>query len=398
MARYSARKYRNPIFKSGLLMLNFPRNALAYHLEDFLDGSTEVGDESDLSLPASLYLMGGLGSSTQAVQAIAQLSTKSRLNVKISEEDSAESKLSESLHGMAAIYFADTLTKGHMKFQRSDSLKDLVPRVLAMRSQNHGATKSNKIATLCCFSGAKMEFLPAVYSNNHHFSVRPPSELSIAFRRMLDSIGSNALKSMTDGAEEYINILLHELFSNADEHGSFDVNGDNMRRGVRGIHMQITSMENAQDIARDAGDDKALRFYLAGLPLQERFDSSRVPSLLEMNIFDTGPGMGLSWLSRSAGVTSYEDFSVADELEAVSTCFKKRATTKTSSVRGQGLPTVLRALSKLGAFMTVRTGRMSLYQDFSNGQNSEFSPKARFGDRTLSLTSGTSFTVWFRIS
>lgn len=204
-------------------------------------------------------------------------------------------------------------------------------------------------------------------------------------------------KFLTEGAENYFNALVHELFLNADEHGSIDSQGNRLRQGIRGMHMRLTNMKSSPEIARNSGDDNALRFYLASLPLHGSFETEEDVTLLEMSVFDTGPGMGLSWLSRTQGASAYTDFAVADELEAVKTCFKKQATTRSSLVRGQGLPTVLKALNKLDAFMTVRTGRTSLYQDFSLVDSDEFRPNQRFSNGRLPLISGTSFTVWFRI-
>lgn len=49
----------------------------------------------------------------------------------------------------------------------------------------------------------------------------------------------------------------------------------------------------------------------------------------------------------------------------VKTCFDKHATTKASTNFGQGLTATGMALERLEAFMTLRTGRVSLYQEFS---------------------------------
>ncbi|MBB3858389.1 hypothetical protein FHY29_003839 [Xanthomonas arboricola] len=383
-------------------MLKLPNNSLPYHLEKFIEQFSDQPDDVDLFVPSRLYLNGGLGSSAQAIQAIGRLSSNRhiRLHNETDEEEDGESPdlRAQFLHGMAALYFAHHLIKGSESLARNQTLRELVPKVLAMRSQNHKETSKNGYSALCCFSGAKNEFLPALYYKSEHFSVRAIPDISIAFKRMLEGIYLNSFRRMSEGSELYIYALLQELFSNADEHGSFNANGDVLRRSMRGIYMQVTSLAAAETIARDAGNDNALRLYLATLPLYGSFESNHSPLVLELSVFDTGPGMGLNWLSRASNVESYDDFSVEDELKAVTTCFKKRATTKSSSVHGQGLPTVLRALSKLNAFMTLRTGRISIYQDFSGNSQADFKPISRFANETLSLTSGTSFTIWFRIN
>ncbi|MHC9010657.1 hypothetical protein ACYX79_03345 [Stenotrophomonas rhizophila] len=384
-------------------MLNFPENSLAFHLEAFLQNARTHQDQ-ELTLPAQLYLDGGLGSAAQAVQVLSQLSidTDQDLSIQVKDEalatEPSRRRLAETLHGMAALYFANSAALSDTVISRRDLRQTLVPRLLAMRSQNYKTLDQKKSASLCFLMGSKNEFLPSVYSASEPRTVRSRSEFLIAFRRMLNSLDPERDESfLTEGAENYLNTLVHELFLNADEHGSIDAYGNRLRQGMRGIHMQLTSMVSAPDVARDAGEDNALRFYLATLPLHGSFESEDNATLLEMSVFDTGPGMGLSWLSRISDAKTYDDFELEEELEAVKTCFKKQATTRSSVVRGQGLPTVLRALNRLNAFMTVRTGRTSLYQDFSLVDSDEFHPYQRFSNEELPLISGTSFTIWFRI-
>lgn len=386
-----------------MIIVDFPEISLPFHLEAFLQDAN-LRNENEFALPSSLYLDGGLGSAAQAVQVLSQLAlnTGDRLRIRSIDEklgtDEERRKFVESLHGIASLYFATEARFSGNTFERSELRRMLVPRLLAMRSQNYKATQDTHSASLCFLIGSKNEFLPSIYSSPKPGCVRPRSDFIVAFRRMLQSLSvEKDEKFLTEGAENYFNALVHELFLNADEHGSIDSKGNRLRQGMRGMHMRLTNMASSPEVARDAGDDHALRLYLASLPLHGSFKTEENITLLEMSVFDTGPGMGLSWLSRTTGANAYTDFPLSDELEAVKTCFKKQATTRSSLVRGQGLPTVLKALNKLDAFMTVRTGRTSLYQDFSLVDSEEFRPNQRFSTDELPLISGTSFTVWFRI-
>jgi hypothetical protein len=119
--------------------------------------------------------------------------------------------------------------------------------------------------------------------------------------------------------------------------------------------------------------------------------------VLEISVFDTGPGLALRWLSQHGAALSYEDFSLEDEQAAVETCFQKHATTKASQHFGLGLPVALAGMRKLGAFMTLRTGRLSLYQDFARRDTEAFEPKARFARKRISRVAGTAYTICFRV-
>ncbi len=120
--------------------------------------------------------------------------------------------------------------------------------------------------------------------------------------------------------------------------------------------------------------------------------------LVELSVFDTGPGLGLRWLSGAKGYTCYADFDEDEELEAIQTCFEKHSTTKASQFSGLGLTMALMAMKRLNAFMTLRTGRVGLYQDFSVEKTEAFKPRRRFAPRQrLSEIAGTAYTIWFRV-
>ena len=95
---------------------------------------------------------------------------------------------------------------------------------------------------------------------------------------------------------------------------------------------------------------------------------------------------------------SKTEISHDEELAAVQTCFNKHATTKASQFKGQGLSMALMALKRLDAFMTLRTGRLSLYQDFSRSDTTEFEPRNRFPKlKRPPEVAGTGYSICFRL-
>lgn len=151
------------------------------------------------------------------------------------------------------------------------------------------------------------------------------------------------------------------------------------------------------DDAKDA--DPAMRLYLGKLDLVSKKRSEQGSKhLLEISVFDTGPGMALRWLSDTNVSTSYNEISSQLELETVYTCFKKHATTKSNPFVGEGLSMALSAMRKLESLVLIRTGRMSLYQDFLSSDNDAFSPHYRHGkSNELQVIAGTSITICFPV-
>jgi len=385
-------------------MLRLPRNCMAANLEDLADQIADGGERTVL-IPISLSLGGGLGSSIHAIQAIAELHRTSdnlvsaRLAIDSQKSDDSLKRLASSIHGMGAIYFLDQVeTNDQVPLGRNSSLPYLAERIRSMDTSNFRETSRGIGSSLVCFQGSRNEFLSPLYSNPQRGSVRPPTELKSVILAILSNISRRSLESISDNQLSIISDLLHELLSNADDHGSRSIASEQYRRSARGIHLQLTSLNRIEDIIDSAGADIALKTYLMGLVLHGKFKDSERPTVLELSVFDTGPGMGLKWLSEQQGAKEYTDFERGEELQAVLTCFKKHSTTKSSTIRGQGLTRAIESMRRLGAFMTLRTGRVSLYQDFNKPSTTEFNPTPRFAGRSLSKLSGTAFTIWFRVS
>jgi hypothetical protein len=378
-------------------MLKFPAKALSPPIEDFLE---QVGSSPDpmLAMPIRLEHGGGFGGEVHALQAIATWATLTekrrrtlRLPPAFSEGSHSQERFSSTLPGMAAIYYSDLIESGALKLDRYRALELVAPRVAAMKSEAFGNTIRGQGVALCCFAGARSEFLPALYSHPRLGAVRTISDIRVLISRILHQFGGRVSKSLNEGQLDYISDLTYQLFANADEHGAYGVDGNRYETAIRGLCIRHTTVSE-QGVF---GADGAFQAYLNRLLVVE--PNHGPLRLVEISIFDTGPGMGLRWLAERTGVKSYEEVTVEEELEAVKTCFQKHMTTKAGKYSGQGLSMALAAMRRLGAFMTLRTGRLSLYQDLMRGDTSEFVPSNRFPKRRLELISGTGYTICFRV-
>jgi hypothetical protein len=290
---------------------------------------------------------------------------------------------------------------------RYKALEAVAPRVTAMQRSQFQDTLRGVGAALVCFAGAKNEYLKPLYARPVPGAVRDHSDFRILIPRMLASLGVGLAERLTEGQLELLSALVQQLFLNTDEHGSFDAGGARYEVGMRGITTRVTTIDSVSSMMKYAGDDTALRAYLSKLALLpsnpgEVVSDKKLPEgpmrLVELSVFDTGEGLGLRWLSESKGYMRYSDFDEVEEFSAIETCFAKHSTTKASQFSGLGLTMALMAMKRLNAFMTLRTGRMSLYQDFSVSSTAAFAPKRRYGPkRRLSVAAGTSYTVWFRV-
>ncbi|RSZ38622.1 hypothetical protein EJO66_09540 [Variovorax beijingensis] len=393
-------------------VLIFPSNYLAKPLEDFLKKVRQSPGQA-MRMPIQLRWGGGLGATAQAIQVIAtwacleDSSRSLRLPESFALQKASRERFGSTVTGMAALYFANEIVCESQPFSRFEALEVMVPRIQAMQTGAYRDTLRGHGAALCCFIGAKNEFLAPLYARPRAGEVREVTDFRVLLTRVLSqlSIRDDALN---EGQLDYLSGLLYQLFLNADEHGSFDAAGERYEKGLRGIALRVLTVTDVKSLVEVAGDDAAFKAYLIkqAFTTKAKHPDSAIEQtpfasfrLLEISVFDTGPGLGLRWLSEQSGCRDYSEISHEQELSAVQTCFQKHATTKASQFKGQGLSMALQALKRLNAFMTLRTGRLSLYQDFSRSDTTEFLPKNRFTSlRRPAEIAGTSYSICFKVA
>lgn len=400
-------------------MLTFPTNALADSLERFL-ADVHNGPGQALRSPIKLDWGGAVGGAVQGVQVIAtwaqmpEANRTLRLAGAFGQAGTTRERFASTLPGMAALYFSKAIESDGETFSRFKALEGVGQRVQAMQTGEFHETLRGPGVALCCFGGARNEFLRALYERPEPQQVRSLPDFTVLMQRLMQAAGDSASRALNEGQVAYLSALVHQLFLNADEHGSYDESGMRFEEMMRGIVLRVTPISKAQSLVSAAANDTPLRGYISRLVATtaarkegsagdaEKTDKVHSPSrplwLVELSVFDTGPGLALRWLSGKEGLSDPAAMSTEQELEAVQTCFRKHATTKDSAFRGEGLMVALRAMRKLQAFMTLRTGRFSLYQDFSRGGEAatEFRPLHRFAKRpVLSRIAGTAYNITF---
>jgi hypothetical protein len=180
---------------------------------------------------------------------------------------------------------------------------------------------------------------------------------------------------------------IYELFRNTEEYARTDERGNLVDRSIRGLHARRQAISRP-GLARMVEASPPLAAYCDRLSPRER---RRDIQLLEVSIFDSGPGYAPHWLERPLAEISREE-----ELAAIKTCFAKHATRKSNSAAGMGLCTVVDILRRCGGFMRLRTGRQSLYADLTLEADRIYGdlPELRpWQDFRLAPAVGTLFTL-----
>lgn len=398
-------------------MITLPAKTTFAGLEDLLRDIRQSPGQ-DLRLPAQISYGGAFSFSAVAVQCIATWARlhdgrrRVRLAAEFADDEGTRARIAGSLFSMCGLYFAQEVVAGSVPFLRNQALEAVAPRVFAMQDYKYQDTLRGPSAALCCFERAKIEFLNPLYAvpkrgTSEVTTIRSESEFASILPEMLDACSAEVSNALTEDQRFALSQLVHQLFKNADVHTVCDVHGNEYETGVRGIQVREIRIANENMRAAFVSGDHTLLAYLAKVGRREVIRSqgqlSKTASLeawpstrfIEITVFDTGPGLALRWLASKKGIERYADVSRAEELEAVKECFQLHASTHINQMKGDGLPIALKAMRDLKAFMFLRTGRLALYQDFSSGSHTDFSPRQRYRTKQLAEAAGATYSICF---
>ena len=398
-------------------MITLPRQTTFAGLEQFLREVRQAPGQ-DLKLPVQVSHGGAFSFSAVAIQCIATWARlhegKRRIQLapNFADDVNTRARVAGALYAMSGLYFAHEVIAGSRIVPRSEALEPVAPRVFAMQDYQYQDTLRGPNVALCCFEGAKLEFLQSLYAVPHrgapeNTTVRSASEFASILPRMIEACAAGASSALTEAQTLALAQLVHQLFKNADVHSASDAQGRPYDAGVRGIQVREVRIADEATASAFESDDRALQVYLSKLgrrPLirqlgaqgmEGRLDAWRSSSFIEITVFDTGPGLALRWLARHKGISRYAEIGREEELEAVKACFQLHATTHSAAMKGDGLPIALGAMKQLRAFMFLRTGRLALFQDFSSGEHSAFAPRHRYGARHLAEAAGATYSICF---
>ena len=374
-------------------MISIQKDVSILKLEELFESVDS--SPSVLRLPAK-FDCSGLGGILPAVmQSVchwARTTTQATLKSYSSQPLSrAFEDLSNTPHGMVASYMAKSAEDGRGNIVDRKSRMTLIrENVIAMDSYDIRSTMKGPGAFLCCFSGAKNEYLAPLYISQQ--SLRQRIDFENLFEMILEKIGVNF--SQTESLHAIYG-LAYELFENTHDHARTDEIGTDYSweyPNVRALlirQIKSTAMREHRDhFFGDASGFLSTYKQILDEP------SSKSAQFVELSVFDSGPGMISRWTHSQESSQTGHDLTAAEEKEIVSHLFMPGVTTKRlADGSGFGLRNVIDDLASLQAYLRIRTGRICLAQRFKPDSN-EFRPLNWNKNRaTLPPTTGTLFTI-----
>lgn len=346
-------------------LLPLPKSLTIDACEQFLL-KLEKADEDDLQLPAgtSTYAFGGLAAAIQAVNTWARKSNSRTLELRHSEKNDEIEELLGKPHKFSA-----AMSARHIAF--SDELEnDLRPAIYAAAKTAVEAQARSKFGQqhgrLCWFAfvdHSSKGFDKNFYIDGQHMKPEPrqPAQFQAVIQAMVEKslLVSGGAKALDRNTLDHLGRMFYELFLNTHEHGTRGASRSEwLKPGVRIIYTQGINL-TAKGTERYSSKQPVLSTYMnSAIDMpggQMRF--------IEISIIDSGFGYTGRWLADHNGDANLA-LPITKEYQTFKQCFSFRQTSTSQDNKGNGLPVVMDRLTRLNAFMRIRSGRLALYRDF----------------------------------
>lgn len=353
--------------------------------------AADFGDES-LILPKNIkHLAGGAEAAlTQAIVTWAQRSEARRLETYISTPDQVE-EFVRRLPGLVAALCADEA----VALGGDASLMPLLTsaaltRLKHLQGSRPKAGYRGSSAEIVCADHLGWDAPYLLYLPDHRGGSKLRSRENfrdLAYWLLIGAVPREYHGLFDAEAGEALGGMLFEIFKNTQDHALADIYGNVLDISIRAIktnHHAITP-EGMQRIVEEF---EPLANYCDTLAPPE---GGHQTHLFELSVLDSGPGFASTWTGLPI-----EELSLEQEETAVRECFG-RGSAKGESRFGEGLPHVLRLLKRQQGFLRLRTGRLSLYADFSelgDADNAGLLRRYHAGDTPeLAPVSGSLLTI-----
>ncbi len=261
---------------------------------------------------------------------------------------------------LTAIRLNTSIKLGGVSVSRRRALQYAVDKMVSTDNQNYPNVVKGRIIDLCCISGADIQYLSQLFSTRDSSAVKNSSAMSKSLTDILKFIAVDDFHKLDAELLRGFGVFTCELFKNTQEHARVDTNGMRLSSHVEGM---IASYINLQSFVLENDYDSNERLTEYFNSITEAKSGIEKVKCIQLSFFDTGPGI----TGRAFGKKFYEG-NRSDEKEALLTCLKKNFTSKNQSGAGNGYPTVLSQLQRIGGLIRIRTGRHCIFNCFKGNR------------------------------
>ncbi|MEH6808145.1 MAG: hypothetical protein V7651_04790 [Hyphomonas oceanitis] len=292
-------------------------------------------------------------------------------------------------YALVALLLSDVIRIGKMNSNvTTEALELAIQRLEEQNSESFlvQARRRRSTDSIVCADHLGMGYPRNVYDVvRGEAELKPLSEFARLAEKLLRSDSRTSRSPNLQRLVTATESLLYEAFRNTHDHARQDLDASPLKKSVRGFFASH-NIPDANDLLQAVSENETLAGFFQSSIGDDR-DSGF--SYLSISTFDSGIGFAQSWTKKPL-----EELSLAQESQAVLSCFEKHSSSGRSS-DGKGLVRITDYLSEHQGFLSLRTGRTLLSIDYATtGKQIVPTIKTEIDDKyPLEKISGTALTL-----
>lgn len=286
--------------------------------------------------------------------------------------------------GIAGVLLSKGIRLGSKEIDRRDVFPFAAERMKAIDAQDFDQVVKGRCIDLLCVGGSKIQYLKPLFASRG--KAKEKDEMAPLMRKLVDRTTQQSRAGVPESLIDALALFSAELIQNTQDHAVKDHTGRPYLSHVEGMLVGWTRFYDSifkDDFSghpelKKYWDDEAARTD-TGLKSLRAF---------EVSYFDSGPGL----VSRYTGKL-VQEMSLNDERLALMQCLQHKSTSKSQTAAGEGLPSVLQELRQIGGLMRIRTGRLSMFNAFTPGDNRDLFAFNDWTETSLSPAQGAVISI-----
>lgn len=276
-------------------------------------------------------------------------------------------------------------TLGEEELSRKDLLTPARQKILDTNIGRYNSIIKGRTLDFIFVSGSRTRFLKPLFTHNH--KVKKPSLMFSTVSNLVEEVNKSSSDKISSNLVESLSVLTSELLKNTQEHATSDREGVEYSSHVEGMIMSWKRLAR-DDFEQDFSGNEFLKKYWQN-SLEITGNCKESFRVFEVSYFDTGPG----FVSRYTGL-DVDEMSLDEEFNFLKKAFLHKSSSKNQNAAGEGLPTVLEELKKIGGLIRVRSGRLSVFNAFMlDGNDRDIYEFKNWTDKKLRKVEGAVVSI-----
>jgi len=286
--------------------------------------------------------------------------------------------------GIVSLRLCQGMWVGDEFVDRRDALEPAFDKMVRTDELNFPQLIKGRTLDFSCISGAKLQYLRPLFRARSPESIKGKQEMFELLTALNAEVSKVDTLKVPDGFLEASSVFMSELLRNTQEHATRDCRGLPYVAHAEGFIISRTQLAGEGHERDFSGNPRLIDFW------DREVGSGGGGALrsLQLSFFDTGPG-----IASRAAAKEVESMSLADEREILLASLKKNESTKKQTGAGNGYPEVLERLRQVGGLMSIRTGRLRVFQAFAPGEDRDIFEFEDWSARLLSPAAGTVVSI-----